>query len=47
MKYIEEIEKAVGKIAIKEFLPIQPGDVKETYADSTKLESWIGFRPNT
>ncbi len=47
MEYINEIEKAVGKIAIKEFLPIQPGDVKETYADSTKLESWIGFRPNT
>jgi UDP-glucuronate 4-epimerase len=41
------IEQAVGRPAIREFLPMQPGDVLETYADCTDLELAIGFRPGT
>ncbi len=41
------IEQAVGRAAIREFLPIQPGDVLETFADSSDLERTVGFRPNT
>jgi UDP-glucuronate 4-epimerase len=36
-----------GKSAIKEMLPMQPGDVEATYADVTDLERDIGFRPST
>lgn len=42
MDFITEIETATGKEAVKEFLPMQPGDVPLTYADTTKLESKIG-----
>jgi UDP-glucuronate 4-epimerase len=41
------IEEAVGKSAIREFLPMQPGDVPETYADVSALFEAVGFRPNT
>ena len=47
MEYIEEIEKATGKKAIKNFLPMQPGDVKSTASDTTLLEEWIDFKPIT
>ncbi len=47
MNYIFEIEKALGIEAKKNFLPMQPGDVKSTYADTTSLNSWIDFKPNT
>ena len=47
MDYISEIEKKVGKVAKKKFLPIQPGDVSHTSADTSLLKSWIGFKPNT
>ena len=47
MDYIDQIEIATGEKAIKEFLPMQKGDVKETYSDTIKLEEWIGFKPNT
>ena len=46
-KYIQAIEEAVGKKAKKELLPMQPGDVKATHADTTALESWINFKPQT
>jgi UDP-glucuronate 4-epimerase len=41
------LEEAIGRPAIREFLPIQPGDVIETCADSSDLERAVGFRPNT
>jgi UDP-glucuronate 4-epimerase len=41
------IEEAVGRRAIREYLPLQPGDVLETSADCTDLERAVGFRPNT
>ena len=47
MEYIKLIEKCLGKEAKKNYLPIQPGDVPITYADTSKLEDWIGFKPNT
>ena len=45
--YIEAIEEALGKEAIKELLPLQPGDVPDTYADSTELEKAVGYKPAT
>lgn len=47
MSYIEAVESALGLTAMKTFLPMQPGDVPATAADTSALEAWIGFRPNT
>lgn len=47
MRYIEVLEQHLGKEAKKDFLPLQPGDVPETYADTTALEDYIGFKPET
>ena len=44
---ISLLEKEFGKSAIKEMLPMQPGDVEATYADVSDLERDIGFRPST
>ncbi|MGM0702876.1 MAG: NAD-dependent epimerase [Pseudomonadota bacterium] len=45
--YIEAIEEALGKQATKDLLPLQPGDVPDTYADSTELERAVGYKPAT
>ncbi len=47
MDFIEIIEKNVGKKGIKEFVGMQEGDVKQTYADTSELEHTIGFKPRT
>ena len=47
MDYIQAIEEALGITATKEFLPMQPGDVPATAADTSALEIWTGFKPNT
>lgn len=47
LDYIECIERAIGRKAKKEFLPMQPGDVYQTYADSSALAAATGFTPNT
>ena len=47
MHYIQAIENAIGVTAIKQFLPMQPGDVPATAADTSALEAWTGFKPNT
>ena len=47
MYFIECIEKAVGKKAIKNMLPLQPGDVPRTYADVDALVADVGFQPRT
>jgi UDP-glucuronate 4-epimerase len=44
---ISLLEKEFGRTAIKEMLPMQPGDVEATYADVADLERDIGFRPST
>src|SRR5207253_5021 len=47
VEVVELIERAVGKRAVRELLPMQPGDVPETCADTTDLERAVGFRPRT
>ena len=47
MEYIEAVESALGIKTEKHYLPIQPGDVPATAADTSALETWVGFRPNT
>ncbi|MEZ4599123.1 MAG: NAD-dependent epimerase [Syntrophotaleaceae bacterium] len=47
MYLIETLEKALGKKAEKNMLPIQPGDVPETYADVDDLSRDVGFKPAT
>lgn len=45
--FIEVLENVLGKKAVKEFLPMQPGDVYQTYADITDLQKDVGFWPET
>ena len=45
--FIELIEKNLGKKAVKKFLPMQDGDMKETYADTEALQEYTGFQPST
>lgn len=47
MDYIACIENAIGREAKKDFLPMQPGDVYQTYADSSALAEATGFKPDT
>ena len=47
LDYIGAIEDAVGKKAIKELLPLQPGDVPDTYADVGDLVEQFNYRPST
>ena len=47
MKFIESIEAALNIEAKKILEPIQPGDVPATHADTSLLEEWIDFKPNT
>ncbi len=47
LRFIELLEQALGRKAIKTFEPMQPGDVIATAADTSALEAWVGFRPST
>lgn len=47
MDYIAVLEKCLGREAKKEYLPMQPGDVYETYADVSELMKDYGFKPST
>ena len=47
MEFISTIEKVAGKEAIKEFAPMQQGDVYTTYASTKAIERDFGFKPNT
>lgn len=47
LEYIEAIEDAVGKKAIKDMLPLQPGDVPDTFADVSELVKGVGYKPAT
>lgn len=47
MDYIAVLEKCLGREAKKEYLPMQPGDVYETYADVQDLMEDYGFKPST
>jgi UDP-glucuronate 4-epimerase len=47
MRYIEVLEKCLGKKAILDLLPMQPGDVPATYANTDALDAAVGFKPDT
>ena len=47
MRFVEILEDAIGIKAIKNFTEMQLGDVEVTYADCSKLENWISFKPKT
>jgi UDP-glucuronate 4-epimerase len=47
LRFIEVLENALGKKAVKKLLPIQPGDVPATYADIEDLTRDVGFKPAT
>jgi len=47
MRYIEIIEKCVGRKAEMNMLPLQPGDVPDTWADTTALSDAVGYAPST
>ena len=47
MRYIEAIERSAGRTAKKIFLPMQPGDVPRTFADTSALKAATGFSPAT
>lgn len=47
MFFIETLERCLDKTAVKEFLPMQPGDMYRTYADVTDLMKDYGFKPST
>ena len=47
LKYIEVLEKCLGVRATKNMLPMQPGDVPDTYADVDRLIEAVGYKPDT
>lgn len=47
LDYVNALEHSIGVSATKVYLPIQPGDVPATSADTSALETWIGFKPKT
>ncbi len=47
MDYITALESALGITAQKKLLPIQPGDMHSTAADTAALAAWVGFAPST
>ena len=47
MEMIGALEDKLGMVAEKNFMPMQAGDVPATYADSTALMEWVGFKPET
>ena len=47
LRFIEVMEEALGRKAIKDFHSMQPGDVVATFADTSALEEWVGFKPST
>ena len=46
-RYIETLEKCLGRTAVRNLLPLQPGDVPETCADIDDLVDLTGYRPRT
>jgi UDP-glucuronate 4-epimerase len=47
LHFIQVLEQALGRQAIQDFQPMQPGDVVATAADTSLLEAWVGFKPST
>ncbi len=47
LRFIETLERALGRKAIQQLEPMQPGDVHATYAATRRLQEWTGFAPST
>lgn len=47
MDFFGTLERALGREAVKNFKPMQPGDVEATYADTEALRRDVGFEPRT
>ena len=47
MNFIHALEESCGKEAVKEYLPMQPGDVYQTNADTTRLYREMDYKPKT
>jgi UDP-glucuronate 4-epimerase len=47
LDYIAALERALGREAIRHLEPMQPGDVRSTYADTRRLDAAVGFSPST
>ena len=47
LRFIEVMEEALGRKAIKDFHSMQPGDVVATFADTHALDCWINYKPST
>lgn len=47
LDFIACLESALGVTAVKQLLPMQDGDVPVTYADTSRLDAWVGFQPAT
>jgi UDP-glucuronate 4-epimerase len=47
LAFIDTMERALGVAAVREMLPLQPGDVLATHADTSALDAWVGFSPST
>ena len=47
LRFIEILESVLGVKAIRNKMPMQPGDVEATAADTKLLENWVGFKPYT
>lgn len=45
--FIATLERILGRTAVREYLPMQPGDVAQTYADIAALDGAVGFHPST
>ena len=46
LRFIEVMEEALGCEAMKDFQPMQPGDVVATAANTAALDAWVGFKPS-
>ena len=47
LDFLDTMERALGVTAVREMLPLQPGDVLATHADTSALDAWVGFSPST
>jgi UDP-glucuronate 4-epimerase len=45
LEYLDALEEALGRKAERNYLPMQPGDVQATFADTTLLTEWTGYEP--
>jgi UDP-glucuronate 4-epimerase len=47
LEYLDALEEALGRKSERRYLPMQPGDVPATFADTSRLTEWTGYQPGT